>query len=270
MVSENAQTLSDDVSSLMDLKITIPLSKATKYLHTNDFIKTEISLPTLRKMAKLDKSYNKNDLNNFTNNVWNISKIDIKVSNSKEDITLTLSPYAKSTSDEMKTLLGFKETKNKTSNTQTNNNTEITGDAYLKDIVSKAIGSKKDIKSQALACYKYYQDHHVYELTSTDVKAQYNRSFKSLWEQKSQSCGPGAATLAKMFKSIGLHGEILNGHNHYWVKVEINGKSYYCDQAGAEGTHNQDKTGGRRVMSTSKGDHTVWGGASGGSVRVEF
>lgn len=264
MVSENAQTLSDNVSSLIDLKITLPLSKATKYLHTNDFIKTEISLPRLKKMAKLDKSYNKNDLNSFTNNVWNVSKIDIKVSNSKEDITLTLSPYAKSSSSEMKTLLGFKETKNKNSSTQTNNNTEISGDAYLKDIVSKAIGSKKSIKEQAFACYYYYQKNHVYELVETDVKAQYDRSFKSLWEQKRHSCGPGAATLAKMFKALGLHGEILNGHWHYWVRVEIEGTSYYCDQAGDVGAHNT------RKISTSKGNGTVWHGASGGSVRVEF
>jgi hypothetical protein len=51
--------------------------------------------------------------------------------------------------------------------------------------------------------------------------------------------------------------------------VEINGKTYYCDQAGAEGTHNNDKTGGRRIMSTATDDHTVFGGANDGYVRME-
>ena len=52
----------------------------------------------------------------------------------------------------------------------------------------------------------------------------------------------------------------MNGHYHYWIQVEIDEKTYYCDQAGAPGAHNT------RVMSTSAGDGSVWHGATGGSI----
>ena len=121
----------------------------------------------------------------------------------------------------------------------------------------------------AKACYKYYQDHHVYKRDSTAVEEDYKRGFKSLWNQTGQSCGPGAACLYYMFNAIGLDPKIMNGHNHYWIQVEIDGKTYYCDQAGGEGTHNMCTNGKSRIMSTCSTCHcTVFGGATGGTIRM--
>jgi hypothetical protein len=72
-----------------------------------------------------------------------------------------------------------------------------------------------------------------------------------------------------MFKCIGLHPMILNGHSHYWIQVEIDGKTYYCDQAGSEGSHNMCTNGKSRIMSTCSTCHcTVFGGATGGTIRI--
>mgnify|MGYP002514593912 CR=1 FL=1 len=49
----------------------------------------------------------------------------------------------------------------------------------------------------------------------------------------------------------------------------IDGKTYYCDQAGGDGTHNMCTNGKRRIMSTCNTCHcTVFGGAQGGTIRM--
>ena len=259
--------LTNGITDLAEVTITIPLSNVTKKLHARMFIQTKLSLPELQNMKKLGQIFKTNAYfynDKYVKNVWFIKKTKVTVTPTDKSMTLTLLPFNDSYESEASTLAGLTE-----NNTQESTATvQIKGDSFLQDIVKKAIGTKTDIEDMAIACYKYYQNHHVYELTSTDVVAQYNRGFKSLWNQYKQSCGPGAATLYYMFKAIGLDPKIMNGHYHYWIQVEINGKTYYCDQAGAEGTHNVDKTGSNRVMSTSTGDHTVYGGATGGSVRM--
>lgn len=263
--------LTNGITDLAEVTITIPLSNVTKKLHSRMFIQTKLSLPELENMKQLGQIFKANAYyynNRYVKNVWFISKTKVSVSPTGESMTLTLLPFNDSYESEANTLSGLTESKNKTtsSNKDTTSNVNLSGDSFLQDIVKKAIGTKTDKVAMAKACYKYYQDNHVYELVSTDVIAQYNRGFKSLWNQYKHSCGPGAATLYYMFECIGLDPKIMNGHNHYWIQVEIDGKTYYCDQAGAEGTHNIDSTGGRRVMSTSTGDHTVWHGATGGTI----
>ena len=269
--------LTNGLTDLAEVTITVPLSNVTKNLHTRMFIKTQLSLPELQNMKQLGQIFKANAYfynDKYVKNVWYIKKTKVSVSPTEKSMTLTLSPFNESYESEAKTLASLTEQKNKTKSTNTDTNSISNvklcdNDSYLKDIVQKAIGTKTDLEQMALACYKYYQDNHVYRLNSTAVEEDYARGFKSLWEQHGQSCGPGAACLYYMFKCVGLSPKIMNGHNHYWIMVEINGKTYYCDQAGAEGTHNNDKTGGRRIMSTATDDHTVFGGANDGSVRME-
>ena len=273
------QELTKGIAELAEVTITVPLSNVTKKIHPRMFIKTKLSLPGLQNMKQLGQIFKANAYfynNQYVKNVWFVKKTKISVNPSESSMTITLSPFNDSYESEAKTLASLTEQKNKTKTT-TNNATKDSvsnvklcdNDSYLKDIVQKAIGTKTDIEEMALACYKYYQDNHVYKLDSTWVVDDYNRGFKSLWEQEGQSCGPGAATLYYMFKCIGLSPKILNGHNHYWISVDINGKTYYCDQAGSEGSHNMCTNGKSRVMSTSTDYCTVFGGATGGSVVME-
>lgn len=267
--------LTSGIEDIAEVTITIPLSNITKKLHTRMFIKTKLSLPELQNMKELGQIFKANAYyynDKYVKNVWFIKKIKINVSNSKEEMTLTLLPFNDSYESEANTLSGLTQQKNKTSSsTSTASSTSdvtlskiLSGDEqeYLEDIVKKAIGTKTDKEAQALAIYKYYQDNHVYQLYCCMTSS----SFKTLWNKRGHNCGDGARTLAYMFKCIGLEPHIMNGHHHFWIQVEINGKTYYCDQAGAEGTHNMCTNGKSRVMSTGTGHCVVYGGATGGSM----
>lgn len=281
------QELTEGIAEIAEVTITIPLSSVTKNLHTRMFIQTQLSLPQLQNMKQLGEIFKANAYyygDTFVKNVWFIKKTKVTVSPTEESMTLTLVPFNDSFQSEADTLAGLSEQKTNTTSTSSTSTSSSTANSttnlklnkvakgadqtFLEEIVKKAIGTKTDKLAQAKACYKYYQDHHVYHLNSTSVESDYQRGFKSLWNQEKHSCGPGAATLFYMFKCIGLHPMIMNGHNHYWIDVEIDGQTYHCDQAGAEGTHNMCTNGKSRVMSTGTGHCVVYGGANGGSIRM--
>lgn len=272
-IKEAKTDIAESIRDVVSIEITIPLSSVTRKISVRQFIKTNLTLPTLVNMKELGKifKFTSGAYNSYyVQNKWYVQKTKISVKNGEETMTLTLSPFIDSIDSEKSLLAGMKQSKTKKtkSKSSSTDSVKITGDAFLQDIVRKAIGSKTDKKAMAIACYKYYQDHHVYQLVSTTVENDVARGFKSLWNQYRQSCGPGAATLYYMFKAIGLHPKIWNGHGHYWVSVDIDGKTYYCDQAGDPGTHNLCTNGKRRNMTTCASCHcTVWGGAQGGTLR---
>ena len=267
MANETKEKITDSLQSSLQLKVSIPLSEETKKLHCREFVKTKLSVPTLQKLAKLGAKYDPDALNDYAENVWYISKLDVKVSNSKEEMQLTLSPYSDSISREVQDLASFTEqksssnkNKNKTTSSSTINDNELKGDDFLKGIVKKAIGSKKDILSQAKACHEYFKKNHVYNYYYDFKRG--GQNFKKTWNTRGLNCGDGAFAIGEMLHCIGLKPEMRLGHNHYWIVVDIDGKTYYCDQSGAEGAHNT------RVLSASSGNNSVWGGQGNtGSVR---
>ena len=268
---ELKQELTKGLTEVAEVTITIPLSNITKNIHTRMFIKTKLSLPELQNMKQLGQIFKANAYyydDAYVKNVWYVKKTKVEVSPTGKSMTLTLSPFNDSYEAEAQTLKSLTEQKNKTKTSSTNtasktSEVKLEGDSYLQDIVKKAIGTKTDPKEMAFAIYDYYNDNHVYSWDSTAVEDDYARGFKSLWEQHGQSCGPGAACLFYMFKCVGLHPMIMNGHNHYWIQMEVDGTTYYCDHAGAEGAKNSRRIG------TSTGNDTVWQGANGGTIRME-
>ena len=266
------QELTKGIADVAEVTLTVPLSKVTKKIHPRMFIKTKLSLPQLQNMKQLGQIFKANAYyydSEYVKNVWFVKKTKISVSPTDASMTITLSPFNDSYEAEANTLAGLTEQKNKTKSTTTNNTNTVSNvkvcenDAFLKDIVQKAIGTKTDPVDMAYALYDYYNNNHVYSYDSTSVEDDYARGFRSLWEQHGQSCGPGAACLYYMFKCVGLSPKIMNGHNHYWIMMEINGKTYYCDHAGAPGAQNSRRIG------TSTGNDTVWEGANDGYVRME-
>ena len=266
------QELTKGIADVAEVTLTVPLSKVTKKIHPRMFIKTKLSLPQLQNMKQLGQIFKANAYyydSEYVKNVWFVKKTKISVSPTDASMTITLSPFNDSYEAEANTLAGLTEQKNKTKSTTTNNTNTVSNvkvcenDAFLKDIVQKAIGTKTDPVDMAYALYDYYNNNHVYSYDSTAVEDDYARGFRSLWEQHGQSCGPGAACLFYMFKCVGLHPKIMNGHTHYWIMMEINGKTYYCDHAGAEGAQNTRRIG------TSTGNDTVFEGANDGYVRME-
>ena len=262
MANETKEQISESLHESLQLKISIPLSEKTKKLHCRELVKTKLSLPTLKKLSKLGAKYDPDALNDYAENVWYISKLDVKVSNSTEEMELTLTPYADSISQEVQELAGFKETKSSSNsnNSSSVNDKDLKGDDFLKGIVKKAIGSKKDILSQAKACHEYFKKHHTYAYYYDFQRG--GQNFKKTWNTKGLNCGDGAFAIGEMLYCLGLKPEMRLGHSHYWIVVEIDGKTYYCDQSGQEGCHNT------RVLSTSSGDRSVWGGqGNSGSIR---
>lgn len=265
------QELTKGIAEVAEVTLTVPLSKITKKIHPRMFIKTKLSLPQLQNMKQLGQIFKANAYyynSQYVKNVWFVKKTKISVTPTDASMTLTLSPFNDSYEAEANTLAGLTEQKNKTKSSTTTDNTVSNvkvcdNDPYLKDIVQKAIGTKTDPVDMAYALYDYYNNNHVYSWDSTSVEDDYARGFKSLWEQHGQSCGPGAACLYYMFKCVGLSPKIMNGHEHYWIMMDINGKTYYCDHAGAEGAQNSRRIG------TSTGNDTVWEGANDGYVRME-
>ena len=267
------QELTKGIADIAEVTITIPLSKITKNIHTRMFIKTKFSTPELQNMGQLGQIFKANAYfynSQYVKNVWFVKKTKVSVTNTDESMTLTLSPFNDSYESEANTLKGLTEQKSKTKTSNGDNgknsitNVQVcSDDAFLKEIVQKAIGTKTDPVDMAYALYDYYNENHVYSWDSTAVEDDYARGFRSLWEQHGQSCGPGAACLFYMFKCVGLHPKIMNGHEHYWIMMDIDGKTYYCDHAGGEGAQNTRRIG------TSTGNDTVWEGANDGYVRME-
>ena len=230
------------------------------------FIETNLSIPELQNMKQLGEIFKANSYyynSSYVRNVWFVKKTKVTVSKTEESMTLTLIPFNDTYETEANNLSGLTEQKNKTKTSNSKTSTvSLSGDNYVQEIVKKAIGTKTDKVAMAKAIHEYYKKNHVYKLESTSVEDDYKKGFKKLWNTKAHSCGPGAATLYYMFKSIGLSPKIMNGHTHYWIQVEIDGQTYYCDQAGKQGGHNH------RHMGTSTGDDTVYGGATGGTIRM--
>jgi hypothetical protein len=257
--------LTQGIEDIAEVTITIPLSSVTKNIHARMFIQTQLSLPELQNMKQLGQIFKANAYyynDKYVKNVWFVKKTKVTVSPKERSMTLTLLPFNDSYENEAQTLSGLTEQKTKTGKTnQTTHdstlNTVLSGEEqrYLEQIVKKAIGTKTDKVAQAKAIHKYYKNNHTYHLYCCMT----SKSFKTLWNKKGHNCGDGARTLAYMLKCIGLEPYIMNGHRHFWIQVEIDGTTYYCDQAGAEGSHN------KRNMGTSTSDSTVWGGASGGT-----
>ena len=259
--------LTQGIKDIAEVTITIPLSNVTKNIHSRMFIQTNLSLPELQNMKQLGQIFQANAYyfnDKYVKNVWFVKKVKVTVSPTEESMTLTLLPFNDSYESEAQTLASLTEQKSNTQTNKTSNSTsEVTLNKvlsgseqdYLEQIVKKAIGTKTDKVAQAKAIHEYYRTNHVYAYYECMTKS----SFKALWNDNSHNCGDGARTLAYMFKCIGLEPYIMNGHNHFWISVEIDGKTYYCDQCGAVGSH------GTRHLGTSTGDSTVWGGASGGT-----
>ena len=282
-ITQARDVMADSLISMLDFTITIPLTDLTKRIHTNSFIKLNQSLFNADYLWEIYKAMGKTPSSrntDFREGYWYVQETEVNYKNNTMKLKLLALPsvpnYDKT---DMNASGGSSSNVDKTStdnNSSGSSNVKLKKNkdlskkeqAFLEDIVKKAIGTKNTNVARAKACYKYYQDNHVYKALGhgTAVRSDYARGFKSLWNQRGQQCGPGAATLYYMFKCIGLSPQIMNGHNHYWIRVKIDGKTYYCDQAGAEGSHNVGKNGKRRIMSTGTGDNVVWGGAGGGSV----
>ena len=261
-------------SSIVDcftLKVTVPLSNATKQLHTHSFVyipyHTFFNTNLDKIFTYLGRNYGNSPVN-YRKNHWYVKKIIIKDEETAE-LELTALPghydfdansLKKNTnSTGQKTAQKTSKTKNKSAQDDTflKNLPELSKseNEFLHTIIKKAIGTKRDKVKMGKAIHEYYKKHHVFSYYSCMRTPQ--NSFRKKWYKREQNCGDGASTLAYMFEAAGFNPDLMHGDNHFFIRVKIDGVYYYCDNGGCSGCHNWRKFG------KSRGNSTVWGGAYG-------
>ena len=110
---------------------------------------------------------------------------------------------------------------------------DSTGSASIDEAVEKAIKGKKNALDKAKAVDKAFKNH-VYYSYYWDV---HHPDLDEAWKNAHLNCADGANVLCVMFIKAKLKAVIIHVPNHYIVKVTIDGKAYYTDNAAADGAH---------------------------------
>lgn len=127
---------------------------------------------------------------------------------------------------------------------------ESTGSASLDEAVEKAIKGKKTPLEKAKAIDKAFKNHVFYKYYY-DV---HHPDLEEAWKNAHLNCADGANVLCAMFIKGKLKAVIVHVPNHYIVKLDIGGKTYYTDNAADDGKH------------TTRPFGEVWRGNTSGSV----
>ena len=288
--AEATKKIVESIRDLCSLKITLPLGNPNlKLVHTNQFLFTE--LPTeffeLANMDVISKALNStySRYSGYEVNRWYIEGVTITNNGKDAKMELDLNPFAsnliKYKDDKNSFIQAYSDAFNKeTTNTSSKNVKSVSSgyklknvsgfsksdQAFIKEIVTKAFkaaGNPTKALAQAKAIHEFYKKHHVYSGYEC-MKYMRSLGFKKTWNKSAHNCGDGAATLQAMYRCAGFTCDIMNGHYHFWVRVKVNGKWYYCDQAGKGGAHNT------RVLGAGGTNNNVWDGISGGSVKNNY
>jgi len=134
--------------------------------------------------------------------------------------------------------------------TSTTGTTGSTGSASIDETVKNAIKGKKSAYDKALAIDGAFKDHVIYEYY---WDCQYANDLDAAWEDAWLNCADGANILCAMFIAAGLDAVIVHTDGHYIVKVNVDGETYYTDNAASTGSH------------TTRPFGEVWRGITDGS-----
>ena len=253
--------ITEHLRELSSLTITIPLdSPVTKKIHTNMMIRTRLKTPELQNMKEIGEIVRQTAQTRhsaYTENVWYVEKVDIENKPNSKTMKLTLNPFPMGVGSYVDLLKGFRKTETKTTTTSTNKTAKKTKTSditlhnvkgfsksdndFIKKHVQKAIGTAKTDLARAKNIDAYWKKHHKYSLYPGKPHL-CNHSFKSQWG-KWHNCGDGAVMLWAMFKCAGLNADILLTYDsaHYIVRLKIDGKTYFTDNASCTGCYNRRK-----------------------------
>ena len=268
-ISEAREAMADSLLNILDFSITIPLTSVTSRIHTNSFIKLNQELFKADELFEIYTQMKKTTASRYTQfrkGYWYVAETEVSYKDQTMKLKLLALPSVPNyDKDDMNA--DNNSDKSKTVNKDDTANSDFqlkdvpclgkSDNVFLKDIVKKAIGTASTDLARAKNIYNYYNERHVYQ----GYSCMKHSTFKAGWNDGSLNCGDGARVLSMMFKCIGLDPQIGNGHNHFWVRVKIDGKYYYCDQAGSPGARNS------RTLGSAGSNANVWKGVSGGSYR---
>ena len=264
------EEMANSLINMLDFTITIPLTEDTKNIHTNSFIRLNQDLVTADNLFDIYSAMGKTTASrnvNFRKNYWYVEETEVSYKNKTMKLKLLALPsvpkYDKNdmnnNSSSTNKTVNKTSTNNKSNNNSFTGNVKLRGDKYCQEIVKKAIGTANNQLTMAKKCDDYFKKNHVY---TKYYNFNYGKNFKKTWNHNALNCGDGAVCLCNMFYTIGLEPKMLLSPDtkHYFVKVKIDGKWYYCDQSGSEKAHTN-----RRLSTSHAHSVSVWNGYSTGS-----
>lgn len=127
---------------------------------------------------------------------------------------------------------------------------DSTGSATIDEAVNKAIKGKKTALEKAKAIDSAFKNHVFYSYYY-DV---HHPDLDEAWKNAHLNCADGANVLCAMFIKAKIKAVIVHVPSHYIVKLTIDGKTYYTDNAADDGKH------------TTRPFGQVWRGNTSGSV----
>lgn len=133
---------------------------------------------------------------------------------------------------------------------------DSTGSESIDQAVDNAIKGKTSCYDKAEAIYEAFRQHCYYEYY---YNCEYPNDLDKAWQDAHLNCADGANVLSAMFQRGGIKATIVATPGHYIVRVNCDGKDYFCDSSGAEGQHNwrkfSDPVYGGTTSGTDKGTH---------------
>ena len=274
------EEITKSIRDLLTFNITLGLGNPNlKLIHTNQFITTELPEDfILENFGVIGEKLNSSDTrySGYTLNNWYVESVTINNDGNKATMELGLNPFASNISSYKDNYQGFSKAyqnaiKNNTSNATTTNNTtaktdtvktakKSTGSATLDKVVDNAVKGKSKALDKAKAIDKAFKNHVIYSFYYDADKTKGKVSnFESAWKNGHLNCADGANLLCAMFNYAGIPSVIIHTQHpkvgHYIVRLKINGKYYYTDNAASSGAH------------TTRAFGKVWEGITKGSNR---
>lgn len=262
---------------LLKLKVELPLGDLDlKKVHTNQFLFTHlpsdfalVNWETLGNV--LSSNYNRYSGAKTSTNRWYIEgcTIDVdvkgtgKMSLDTNAFASTLNSYSedyKSFQDAMNntSTSNNSSTKSKSNAVKSNNNTIKNGwwGDWVTKTVKAQVGDETDVLKNCKKMHEFFRwktrwtGYSDMPYTGGSVK-----NLEKQWHRHKFNCGDGANYLSAFYSCCGAKTGIYLTYDkeHYIVKVEINGKTYWCDHSGAEGAYN-----------TLRGWNSTWHGYRSG------
>lgn len=112
-------------------------------------------------------------------------------------------------------------------------NGSSTGSSTIDGVVEDAIQGLTDALEIAKAVDKAFKEHVFYKY----YKNVRHPDLDEAWQNAHLNCADGANILCAMFLKAGFKATIVHTPNHYIVKITIDKKTYYTDNAAATGSH---------------------------------
>ena len=254
MVSEKNAAKEEITKSLRDLltfNITVPLGNPSyKLIHTNKFVKT--SLPedfVLDNFGVIGEKLASNSTRNtkYIINDWYVESVTINNDGTNFKMDLELNPFASSIDKNKDNIESFAkaykdatEKAEKSSTTSSKSSSKSTGSKTIDKVVDNAIKGKSKALDKAKAIDKAFKNHIIYSFYYDANKTKGKTSnFESAWKNAHLNCADGANILSAMFRYAGLTATIIHTKHskagHYIVRLTIDGKYYYTDNAAKSG-----------------------------------